>query len=260
MKRLCTAILLALVVSLTTTVSSLASEVPVCSMPRDEFVAAAFPDNAVTKLHGGKLLKYAGQPSLVVIAPKVRSMLGEDIERAFDQISGDGLVKPFRSSIETYETFEDALKIVQKFGDGNIFVLVAAKPNEPSEATNFRSALLQMLHRQAEVEPLIARSEVGKGFVSRNYMNVSTGEVISTAVIINPKYDDAQIGMMTYIAYYMSLSPSASSVEGYFANFFSKPSQTSAVLNEFARHFFQVFADDRVKFGMTEQSFIECPK
>lgn len=259
MKTLSAAALLALLVLLRTATPVLAEEVPVCSMPRDEFVEAAFPDSVVTKLHGGKLLKYASQPGLIVMAPKSRSTLGEDIDLAFDRISKDGLVKPFHGSFMMYETFADAQKVIQQFGRDNIFVLVAAEPNEPSESTSFRSTLQLILHRPEQVEVLITQSEGSGGFASRNRVDVSTGEVISTVVLISPKYEDSQVGLMTYIAYYTSLSPNASSVgQGYLTRFFSRSSEVDATLTNFARQFFRLFADDRVKFGMTERSFVEC--
>ena len=236
-----------------------ADEVPVCSMPRDEFVETAFPDNDVTKIHNGKLLKYANPPGLVVIAPEEQLALKEQVESIFDKIISDNLVRPFRSSFVTYRSFAEAQEAIDHLGADNIFVLVAAEPAGSSESKAFRSVLQRILQWPERVENLIARSRVSHGFSSSNRIEVTTGEVISTAVIINPKYEDAQIVSMTYIAYYFGLSPSASSLgQPYFAKFFDGSPEKGISLTNFARHFFNVFADDRAKFGMTRDSFVAC--
>ena len=65
---------------------------------------------------------------------------------------------------------------------------------------------------------------------------------------------------MVYIAYYSALSPGASSAgQQFFSRFFEGVPRQSVELTEFARQYFRVFADERVKFGMTKETFLACP-
>lgn len=259
LKQLSLAVMCALLGAFWTGTQSLAEEVPVCGISRDEFVEVALPEGDITKTFNGKLLKYARPPGLAVLVPQGRPAIGKQAETIFDAIKRDNLVKPFRSSFVMYRSFEEAQRFIEQLGNENIFVLVAEEPNKPLEAEKFRSALRSILFWPERVESLIARSKLSRGFVSSNRMELGTGEVISTAILINPKYDDAQIGRMAYIAYYFGISPSTSSMgQSYFSRFFDESADKGVTLNVFARQFFRVFGDDRVKFGMTKESFVGC--
>jgi hypothetical protein len=257
--RAAIAVMTGFLMFLGTGAQSLAAQVPVCSMSREEFVGAAFPDNDTTRLQGGKLLKYATPPGLVVLAPENRLALGKQVGSVFKQIAEDDVIKTFHPSFVAYSSFAEAEQAIGQLGNDNIFVVIAAEPEEPAEASRFRSMLQRILHWSERVEKLIARSKASSGFSSSNRIELTTGEVISAAVIINPKYDDIQIGLMIYLAYYFELAPGASSEgQSYFTRFFGGVPHKSITLTDFARKFFRVFADDHVKFGMTKDSFVEC--
>ncbi len=160
-----------------------AADIPVCSMARDDFVNAAFPDNSTTKLHRGKLLKYAKPPGLVVLIPAQRTALKNEIEAASGRIASDGLVTPFHSSISAYETFAEIGQFIEQQGENHIFVLVGEVPDDPSQLALLKSALMPILRWQETVEELIERSKASRGFSSRNRIEFLTGEVVSTATI-----------------------------------------------------------------------------
>ena len=236
-----------------------AEDIPVCSMARDDFVSAAFPDNSMTKLHRGKLLKYAKPPGLVVLIPAQRTALKNAIEAASGRIAADGLVTPFHSSISVYETFAEVGQFIGQQGENSIFVLVGEVPDDSSQVVLLKSALVPILRWQENVDELIERSKASRGFSSRNRIELLTGEVISTATIVHPRYPDSEIALMVYIAYYSALSPSASSTgQQFFSRFSEGVPRQSAELTEFARQYFRAFGDDRVKFGMTKETFVTC--
>lgn len=234
-----------------------ASDVPVCLMARDDFVKAAFPDGAVTKLHAGKLLKYAQPPGLVVLLPARRPALKNEIEAVSGRIAADGLVTPFRSSIGVYESFAGAAEFIEQQDRSSIFVIVGEVPNDSSQVM-LRSAIKGILGSRGS-DDLIERSKASRGYSSRNRVELLTGEVIATATIVQQRYPDIQIGLMVYIAYYSALSPTASSTGQQFLSlFFEGVPRQSVELTEFARQYFRIFGDERVTFGMTEQAFVSC--
>ena len=236
-----------------------AEDIPVCSMARDDFVNAAFPDNSMTKLHRGKLLKYAHPPGLVVLIPAQRTALKDEVEAVSGRLAADGLVASFHSSIGVYGTFAEVAKFIEQQGEKSIFVIVGEVPDDSSQVMHLRSALKRILGWPSNVEELIERSKTSRGFSSRNRVEFLTGEVISTATVVHPRYPDSEIGLMVYIAYYSALSPSASSTgQQFFSRFFEGVPRQSVELTEFARQYFRAFGDERVKFGMTKETFVAC--
>lgn len=227
-------------------------------MEHDDFVNAAFPDNLTTKLHGGKLLKYAQPPGLVVLIPAQRIALKAEVEIVFDRINADGFVAPLRSLIGIYESYSDLSKFIEKQGEDNIFIIVDEMPDDSLQLMPLKQALGRILRWPESVERLLARARASRGFVSRN-RTAATGEIITTATIIHPRYSDPEIGLMIYIAYYFELSPSASSAgQQFFTRFFQGVPRQSVELTDFARRYFRVFADARVRFGVTKETFVAC--
>jgi hypothetical protein len=238
---------------------SQAEDIPVCSMARDDFVSAAFPDSSTTRLHRGKLLKYAKPPGLVVLVPAQRTALKNEIEAISGRIAADGLVAPFHSSISVYETFADVRQFIGQHGENSIFVLVGEVPDDSSQVAVLKSALGPILRWPNVIEELIEQSQASRGFSSRNRVEFLTGEVVSTATIVQSRYSDREIGLMVYIAYYLALSPSASSSgQQFFSRVLEGVPRQNVELTEFARQYFRVFGDERVKFGMTKETFLAC--
>jgi hypothetical protein len=89
-------------------------------------------------------------------------------------------------------------------------------------------------------------------------VDLLTAEVKATAVVISSQSQDAEVGMMIYLAYYAAVSPNASSTETFLSRFFERTPDTGAELTAFGRQYFGVFGDERVKNGATKDSFVEC--
>lgn len=227
-------------------------------MTRDEFVEAALPDSNLTKLYGGRLVKYAQPPGLVVLAPQKRSSASKEIESAFARITSDDLYLPSRMSFLTFSNFSEVVKLVQQFGEHNIIVFVAEGPTDSSEMQQFRLALSQIMRIPRDVDALVEQSKRTGGFASRSQLDFGTAEIISTAVVVNSRSENAEIGLIVYLAYYSSIATNASSTESYIRRFFSRISATDAELTDFGRRFFRTFSDNRVKNGATQDSFVEC--
>lgn len=235
-----------------------AEGVPVCSMTRHEFVEAALPDSNLTKLYGGRLVKYGQPPGLVVLAAQERSSTSKEVESAFAKITSDDLALPSRMSFLTYSNFSEVVKLVRQFGDQNIFVFVAKEPTDSSDLKQFRLALGQIMRSSRDVDALVEQSKRTGGFTSRSQLDFGTAEVISTAVVVDSRSADAEIGMVVYLAYYANIAMNASSTESYLRRFFTRTPDTDAELTDFGRRFFRVFSDHRVKNGATKDSFVEC--
>jgi hypothetical protein len=232
-----------------------ADEIPVCSMSRDEFVALAFPDTAANKMHDGKLMKRGRAPGLVVLAPADRPGTSAEIESAFAAIESDSSVLPVRSSFLSYSSFSDLANKVEDLGNDNVFIIIAEYPSDSSEAQQFRHALEYIVRWPREVEALIQQSSNPQGFTTRSRTDIETAEVKGTAVVASAQ--NAQIGLMVYVAYYYSISPSASSSDSFPRIFFEK-TDTGPRLTDRSRRYFRVFADERVKNSATKDSFVEC--
>jgi len=252
------AVVVTLLASLICANDASAETMPVCTMSRDDFVEAALPDSSLTKMYGGRLVKYAQPPGLIVLAPQNRSSASKAVESAFARIASDDLALPSHMSFLTYSTFSDVLNVVQRSGDHNIFVFVAEEPTDSSERTQFILALSQIIWLSRDVDALMEQSKRTGGFTSRSQLDFGTAEVISTAIVMNSRSEDAEIGLIVYLAYYASIATNASSTESYIRRFFSRISATDAELTDFGQRFYRIFSDDRVKNGATQDSFVEC--
>lgn len=180
----------------------------------------------------------------------------------FARIAKDGLKTPLDSSFDTYESFDQAEAIVNKLGDRGIVVIVA-DPLDPSlKPGELRSVLETVLGSRTKAEKLASESERNPGYLANNTINILTGEVISTASVIGPNYDDTRIGLAIYVAYYFALSPSATSLGDFYSRFFEGSLdgslETGITLTQFGRDYFRAFSDERVVFGMTPNDFVKC--
>jgi hypothetical protein len=227
-------------------------------MSRDEFVGAAFPDTDLTKLYRGMLLKRARPPGLVVLVPAEKSTTAAQIDVAFARVAKDDLVRPVRSSLVTYHNFSEMVETVEQLGNDNIFVLVAEEPADPSELQQFRLALSHIVLRQKDVDALVDTSKRTGSFTTRSRVDLVTAEVKATAVVVSARSEDAQIGLMVYLAYYAAVSLNASSNETFLSRFFERTPDTGVELTAFGRLYFGVFGDDRVRNGATKDFFVEC--
>jgi hypothetical protein len=250
--------LLALLAMLSHADQARADEVPVCSMSREEFVEAALPNSNLTNFYGGRLVKYAQPPGLVVLAQQERSSTSKEVESAFAEITRDDVALPSRMSFLTYSNFAEVAKLVQQFGDHHIFIFIAEKPTDPSELEQFRLALGQIMRSSRDVDALAEQSKRTGWFTSRSQVDFGTAEIISTAAVVSSRSEDTEIGMIVHLAYYAAIAASASSTESYLRRFFTRTSDTDAELTDFGRRFFRVFSDNRVKNGATKDSFVEC--
>jgi hypothetical protein len=151
-----------------------ANEVPVCSMPRDEFVELAFPDSATNKLHSGKLLKRVASPGLVVLVPSDRADASAEIESALALIADDNAILPARSSLLTYSNSLQLLNKIEELGNDNIFVVIAEHPSDSDESRQFRRALEYIVRWPREVEALMEQAKHPGGFTSRSRTDIKT--------------------------------------------------------------------------------------
>jgi hypothetical protein len=256
-------IVLGAFVCLWTSAIGLAAEFQVCSPPLEEFTEFTFPKNNLGDWSGQRLLKYAHPPKLIVLAPAKKSGLKDTVTKVFARIAKDGLEAPLDSSFDTYESFEQAEAIVDELGNRGIVVIVA-DPLDPSlKPGELRSVLERVLGSRTKAEKLASQSESSPGYLANNTINILTGEVISTASVISPNYDDTRIGLAIYVAYYFALSPSATSLgKAFFSRFFEGSFdgslETGMALTQFGREYFRTFSDERVVFGMTPNDFVKC--
>lgn len=255
-------ILLGLVVCAWTSTIGFGAEFQVCSPPLDEFIEFTFPKENLG-WSGQRLLKYAHPPKLIVLAPAKRLGLKDTVTDVFARIAKDGLKTPLDSSFDTYESIEQAEAMVDEFGDRGIVVIVA-DPLDPSlKPGELRSVLGKVLGSRAKAEKLASQSESNPGYLANNTINILTGEVISTAAVVDPNYNDTRIGLAIYVAYYFALSPSATSLgKAFFSRFFEGSFEgsleTGITLTQFGREYFRTFSDDRIVFGMTPNDFVKC--
>ena len=238
------------------------AEFQVCSPPLDEFIEFTFPKNNLGDWSGQRLLKYAHPPKLIVLAPAKKSGLKDTVTEVFARIAKDGLRTPLDSSFDTYESFEQAEAMVGELGNHGIVVIVA-DPLDPSlKPGELRSVLKKILGSRTKADDLAANSESNPGYLANNTINILTGEVISTASVVSPNYDDTRIGLAIYVAYYFALSPGATSLEDFYSRFFEGSFdgslETGIALTQFGREYFRTFSDDRVVFGMTPNDFVKC--
>jgi len=255
-------IVLGLVFCAWTSTVGLGAEIQVCSPSLDEFIEFTFPKNNLGDWSGQRLLKYAHPPKLIVLAPAKKLGLEDTVTDIFARIAKDGLKTPLDSSFDTYESFEQAEAMVGELGHHGIVVIVA-NPLDPSlKPGELRSVLEKVLGSRTKAEKLASKSESNPGYIANNTINVLTGEVISTAAVIDPDYDDTRIGLAIYVAYYFALSPGATSLGDFFSRFFEGSFEGSlesgTTLTRFGREYFQTFSDDRVVFGMTPDDFVKC--
>lgn len=256
-------IVLALLFCIWNSTSGVGAEFQVCSPPLDEFIDVAFPKNPLDDLSGRRLLKYGHPPELIVFAPAKKFGLKDTVTEVFARIAKDGLKTPLDSSFDTYESFEQAETKIDRLGGHGIAVIVADPLDHSLEPGELRSVLEKILGSRARAENLVSRSESNPGFVANNSINILTGEVISTAAVISPDFDDARIGLAIYVAYYFALSPTATSLgKAFFSRFFEGSFEgsleTGITLSRFGREYFRTFSDDRVVFGMTPNDFVKC--
>ncbi|HKP23303.1 MAG TPA: hypothetical protein VJV39_05525 [Dongiaceae bacterium] len=254
---------LGLVVCMWTSVVSLGAEFQVCSPPLDEFIEFTFPKNNLGDWSGQRLLKYAHPPKLIVLAPAKKLGLKDTVTDVFARIAKDSLRTPLDSSFDTYESFEQAGAKIDHLGGHGIFVIIA-DPLDPSlKPGELRSVLEKVLGSRAKAEKLASDSESNPGYLANNTINILTGEVISTASVVSPNYDDTRIGLAIYAAYYFALSPGATSLGDFYSRVFEGSFdgtlETGITLTEFGREYFRTFSDRRVVFGMTPKDFVECP-
>jgi hypothetical protein len=255
-------IVLGLLFCLWTSAIGLAAEFQVCSPPLDEFIEFTFPKNNLGDWSGQRLLKYAHPPKLIVLAPAKKFGLKDTVTEVFARIAKDGLKTPLDSSFNTYESFEQAEAMVGELGNRGIVVIVA-DPLDPSlKPGELRSVLEKVLGSRTKAEKLASQSQSNPGYLANNTINILTGEVISTAAVINPHYDDTRIGLAIYVAYYFALSPGATSLGDFFSRFFEGSFEgsleTGTTLTKFGREYFRTFSDERVVFGMTPNDFGNC--
>jgi hypothetical protein len=246
-----------------TSAVSLGAEFQVCSPPLDEFIKFTFPKNNLGDWSGERLLKYAQPPELIILAPAKKSGLKDTVTEVFARIAKDNLRTPLDSSFDTYESFEQAEAIVGELGNHGIVVIVADPLDGSLKPGQLRSVLEKVLGSRAKAEKLASQSESNPGYLANNTINILTGEVVSTASVISPSYDDTRIGLAIYVAYYFALSPGATSLEDFYSRFFEGSFdgslETGITLTQFGRDYFRTFSDDRVAFGMTPSDFVECP-
>ena len=251
-------IVLGLLFCLWTSTTVLGAEFQVCSPPLDEFIAFTFPKNNLGDWSGQRLLKYAHPPKLIVLAPAKKSGLKDTVTEVFARIAKDGLKTPLDSSFDTYESFEQAEAMVDELGNRGIVVIVADLLDPSLKPGELRSVLERVLGSRTKAEKLASKSESNPGYLANNTINILTGEVISTASVISPDYDDTRIGLAIYIAYYFALSPSATSLGDFYSRFFEGSLETGITLTQFGREYFRTFSDERVVFGMTPNDFVKC--
>ncbi len=152
--------------------------------------------------------------------------------------------------------------MVDELGNHGIVVIVA-DPLDPSlKPGELRSVLEKVLGSRTKADDLAANSESNPGYLANNTINILTGEVISTASVVSPNYDDTRIGLAIYVAYYFALSPGATSLEDFYSRFFEGSFdgslETGITLTQFGRDYFRTFSDDRVVFGMKPNDFVKC--
>jgi hypothetical protein len=255
-------IVLGLLFCIWTSTSGLGAEFQVCSPPLDEFIEFAFPTNNLGDWSGQRLLKYAHRPKLIVLAPAKKVGLKDTVTEVFARIEKDGLKTPLDSSFDTYESFEQAEAMVGELGNHGIVVIVADPLDLSLKPGELRSVLEKVLGSRTKAEKLASRSESNPGYLTNNTINILTGEVISTASVVSPNYDDTRIGLAIYVAYYFALSPSATSLGDFYLRFFEGSFEgsleTGITLTQFGRDYFRTFSDDRVVFGMTPNDFVKC--
>lgn len=242
---------------------ALGAQFPVCSPPLDEFIKFTFPKNNLGDWSGERLLKYARPPKLTVLAPAKKFGLKDTVTDVFARIAKDDLRTPLDSAFDTYESFEQAETIVSEIGNRGIVVIIADPLDRSLKPGELRSVLEKVLGSRTKAEDLASQSQGNPGYLANNTINILTGEVISTASVVSPNYDDTRIGLAIYVAYYFALSPGATSLGNFYSRFFEGSFdgslETGVTLTRFGRDYFRTFSDERVVFGMAPNDFIECP-
>jgi hypothetical protein len=251
------AVVSCLVASFSVTVS-VAAEVQVCGLEREDFVQIAFPKNGMNVRFGEGLIKWATPPGLVVLAPENSSDLRGTIESAFTRIVNDGIVKPFRSAFATYRSIEDAMEVVDRHGSNNIFVFFDPSPYEGSVSIEFRLLMQRILRIPAVADQMIRNARGEADYSLNNLVDLRSGEVFATAALMRPQLESARIVLLIYMIYYANLSPNSREGTDFFERVFSISEEHEVKLTEFGRDYFELLVGDDVRFGMDKSAFVEC--
>jgi hypothetical protein len=237
-----------------------AEQIEVCGIDKQTFEHLAFSDGFSPYLEG-TIVKWAATPNLAILSDssnfKVVQEAHESIRRTLKSAIGDHVAV----DLYRYSNYAQARSIVERLGPNTIVAFVDSTVFDFSRPADvaFTELLKSILIVPELGENLVASArEPNAQQKSRSAVDLGTGEIVSTAALVNANMNLNQIAAALFATYIIAYSPTAGLAGSEEVLALMTDSGTNVRLSALGESYFRLMNDKRVTFGVSRDAFTEC--